>query len=137
MSDYRTLKKPTKIEQATKKYKQAAGEEQTIKRLAFVCEFTESAPPSAVIETVSQLDRAFILTRELSDNYYTITGTVKTEHSASKINAELCSEWMRVYIDHDHTLSGVQHFLTELHTVYPFNIVVATSYIDSEDPSDS
>lgn len=132
MSDYTTLDGPNHIKNAVESYKIAAGNQRAIKRLPFSCEFTTPLTLEIFIETLNEIDNFILFTHQLSeDNYYSLTGVSNLADKPSSFNAEVCPEWMRVYIDYDTNTAGIKQLLQHIHEIYPFEIVVADDYLNA------
>lgn len=102
----------------------------------FICEFTETVSPKHILETIFNIDNcgydatAFPLKVSSDDEYYQINGILGFEDGVgAKLDAEICPDWMRVYIRSDTNTEALTDFFNSFYDEYPFEIVVASQYL--------
>lgn len=101
----------------------------------FICEFTEKVSPTNLFETVftrSGRYDAIAFPHKISseDEYYQVNAVLGIEDGAAeKLNAEVCPEWMRVYVYEDANVESLVSFFTDFAEEHKFTIVVAETYL--------
>lgn len=100
----------------------------------FSCDFKTEISPSNMIADVFEEDTSYDVIGfpvALSDDeYYKVNavlnpGTV----NSSSLTFEVCSEWMRIYIDETASPDQYNSFFSKFSGDYPFTITVAEEYI--------